>query len=90
MKVPAAKIYIPDADKEVILQKINDVLSTGWLTLGKNTSEFEKEFSARHGISYAIATNSGTSALEICLRILNPEGGEVVCPTNTFFAKSFR
>lgn len=86
MRAPAAKIHFPDEDKESILEKIRTVLSTGWLTLGENTKAFEKEFTEKHKVSYAVATNSGTSALEICLRILNPEKEEVICPTNTFFA----
>lgn len=38
------------------------------------------------GTSYAIAVNSGTSSLEISLRILGVKGKEVIVPTNTFFA----
>ncbi|MFW9888407.1 MAG: DegT/DnrJ/EryC1/StrS family aminotransferase [Candidatus Thorarchaeota archaeon] len=86
MRIPAAKIYFPESDWDEILERTRDVLSSGWLTLGKYTKELEKKFSESHGISHAVATNSGTSSLEIAMRILNPEGGEVICPTNTFFA----
>jgi len=86
MRIPPVRIYFPDSDKDIILEKAREVLSSGWLTLGENTKELERMFSESHGVSRAIATNSGTSALEICLRILNPDGGEVICPTNTFFA----
>jgi dTDP-4-amino-4,6-dideoxygalactose transaminase len=46
----------------------------------------EDEFRQRHNAPFAVATSSGTSALEIILRTLRLRGSEVVVPTNTFFA----
>lgn len=86
MQVPAARVVFPEADKDWVAKQIGEALTTGWLTLGKFTKEFEEEFAARHGVRHAIAVNSGTSALEIILRSLGVEGKEVVVPTNTFFA----
>jgi len=86
MKVPAARITFPEEDKDWILQKMREVLDSGWLTLGKFTKQLEEEFAKRHRVKHAVAVNSGTSALEIILRILNVEGKEVIVPTNTFFA----
>lgn len=56
------------------------------MTLGKFGREFEEKFGSYVGSKYAIAVNSGTSAIEISLRILGVEGKEVIVPTNTFFA----
>jgi dTDP-4-amino-4,6-dideoxygalactose transaminase len=86
MKIPAARITFPEEDKDWILQKMREVLDSGWLTLGKFTKQLEEEFAKRHRVKHAVAVNSGTSALEIILRILNVEGKEVIVPTNTFFA----
>lgn len=86
MKIPAAKIYFPEEDKEKILNQVKKVLDSGWLTLGKFGRQFEEEFAKEHGAKYAVAVSSGTSALEIALRILEVRGKEVVIPTNTFFA----
>lgn len=86
MKIPPARIYIPEEDRREILHKINESLSTGQLTLGKNGKEFEEKFADYLGVKYAIAVNSGTSAIEIPLRIWGVEGKEVLVPTNTFFA----
>ncbi len=86
MKIPAAKIYFPEEDKEKILNQVKEVLDSGWLTLGKFGKQFEKEFAEKHRIEHAIAVSSGTSALEIALRILKIKGKEVIVPTNTFFA----
>ena len=44
MKVSPAKIYFSEEDKREILQKIEESLSTGQLTLGKNGKEFEERF----------------------------------------------
>ena len=65
---------------------IDEALSSGSLTLGPNTQRFEAAFGARHAAPFAIAVSSGTSALEIILRILGVEGREVIVPANTFFA----
>jgi len=86
MKIPAAKIYFPEEDREGLLKQIDGILETGQLTLGKYTKEFEERFAAYVGTKYAIAVNSGTSALEIPLRALDVRGHSVIVPTNTFFA----
>ncbi|MBN2187341.1 MAG: DegT/DnrJ/EryC1/StrS family aminotransferase [Dehalococcoidia bacterium] len=86
MQVPAAKIHFPEEDKAYISDKVEEILSTGQLTLGKYGREFEEEFARYVGTKYAVAVNSGTSALEIILRILGVQGRSVIVPTNTFFA----
>ena len=86
MKIPAAKIYFPEEDRKKILSQIDEILESGQLTLGKYTKEFEERFAAYVGAKYAVAVNSGTSALEIPLRALDVKGHSVVVPTNTFFA----
>lgn len=85
-KVPAAKIQFLPEDRAWIADRIQEVLSTGQLTLGKYGSEFEKQFAKFCGTTYAVAVNSGTSSLEIILRALGAQETEVLVPTNTFFA----
>ncbi len=85
-KVPAAKIQFLPEDRAWIAERIQEVLGTGQLTLGKYGDEFEQRFARLCGVRHAIAVNSGTSALEILLRSLDVEGKEVLVPTNTFFA----
>ncbi len=65
---------------------IDQSLEGGSLTLGPRTRDFEEAFARRHDAAHAIAVSSGTSALEIILRILEVKDREVVIPTNTFFA----
>jgi hypothetical protein len=84
--IPAARIVIPEEDRRQILEWIDEALRRGALTLGKNGEAFEVAFARVVGARYAVAVQSGTSALEIILRSLGVEGHEVVVPTNTFFA----
>jgi perosamine synthetase len=84
--VPAAKIQFLPEDRIWIADRIQEVLASGQLTLGKYGNEFEKNFAQLCGVRHAIAVNSGTSALEIILRSIGIEGKDVLVPTNTFFA----
>jgi len=86
MNIPAARIYFPEDDRKEILKRIDGILESGQLTLGKYGREFEQKFAKYVGTKYAVAVNSGTSALEIILRALDIEGSSVIVPTNTFFA----
>ncbi len=85
-QVPAAKVQFLPEDRAWIADRIQEVLVTGQLTLGRYGAEFEQKFASFCGRRYGVAVNSGTSALEIILRILGVEGREVLVPTNTFFA----
>jgi len=86
MNIPAAKIFFPEDDRKQIVQKIDNALESGQLTLGKYSKEFEEKFASYIGVKYAIAVNSGTSSLEIPLRIFDVKNKSVIVPTNTFFA----
>jgi perosamine synthetase len=85
-RVPAARPYFSPEDRQRILALIDESLQTGSLTLGQQNAALEDEFKQRHSAPFAVATSSGTSALEIILRTLHLQGAEVVVPTNTFFA----
>lgn len=87
--VPAAKVHFPPEDLESIAHEIKEILRSGRLTLGPFTDRFEQEFAASHRRLFAVAVNSGTSALEIILRALRIRGAEVIVPTNTFAATAF-
>ena len=80
MRVPPAKIHIPEEDRREILAHIDECLATGQLTLGKHGAAFEEAFAQTAGTKHAIAVSSGTSALEIIFRTIGVEGGEVIVP----------
>jgi perosamine synthetase len=84
--IPPARLVFSEDDRAAVAELIDQSLRTGALTLGPHTEAFEEAFRARQGAPYAVATNSGTSALEIILRALHIDGLEVIVPANTFFA----
>ena len=86
MKVPPAAVYFPEEDRPQIAARIIECLESGALTLGKYGRQLEEEFAQLCDVPYAVAVNSGTSALEIILRAIGVEGREVIVPSNTFFA----
>ncbi len=88
MHVKNTKPYIPPKDIEPILNDIREALETGNLTFGPKLEEFESKFASMAGTKYAVAVNSGTSALESSLRYLNVKDQEVLVPTNTFVASA--
>jgi perosamine synthetase len=86
LRIPPAKVYFSEEDRAAILREIDEALVTGQLTLGKHGKSFEESFARKTGTAYAVAVNSGTSSLEIPLRILGARDKIVLVPTNTFFA----
>ena len=86
LRIPPARVHFPEEDRRAILQQIDEALATGQLTLGQHGKAFEAEFARAAGTRYAVAVNSGTSSLEIPLRIFDVRYCTVLVPTNTFFA----
>ena len=57
--------------------------------LGPELEAFEKEFAKYLGVKYVVGLNSGTDALEFCLRALDiKKGDEVITPANSYIATS--
>jgi perosamine synthetase len=84
--VPAARIEFSPEDRRWIAERIEEMLQSGQLTLGRHGAALESEFAALCGTSQAVAVSSGTAALEIILRALDVAGRDVLVPANTFFA----
>lgn len=85
--IPPAKPYFPRADIEEMKVHLDKILTSGMLTLGQYTRDFERQFAANVNVKHAVAVNSGTSALEVALRAHGLKvGDEVIVPTNTFGA----
>lgn len=84
--VPAARIEFEPEDRQWILAQIDEMLTTGQLTLGQHGRALEEDFAKLCGVSHAISVGSGTCALEIILRAQGVAGKDVLVPANTFFA----
>lgn len=84
--VPILRLDYTRQDIDFITDGIIEVLKSGYLTMGEKVVKFERAFAEFTGTRYAIATNSGTSSLEIVLRAIGIEGSTVIVPSNTFMA----
>lgn len=81
MQIPFHKPHI----EELEIKAVVDTLSSGWLTMGPKTEEFEKKFKNYIGVEYAISCNSATAALHLSLLALGiGKNDEVIVPVNTF------
>jgi len=83
LRIPLAKPEITDEDREAVLE----VLRSSSLSMGPKLDEFEKAIGAYVGCGFAVAVNSGTSALHLALKTLAlPSGSEVILPSFAFVA----
>ena len=85
-KYHRAKPYIPDSDKDWILEKYREILDTGGLIQGKYVSQFEEEVKKCVGTKHAIAVSSCGVGLEIVLRATGITNKKFIVPTQTFVA----
>jgi perosamine synthetase len=67
---------------------VKKVIKSNWIsTSSKFVKNFEKKISKISGTKYAVATNSGTSAIHLALRVLGVNKNcEVIVPSITFIA----
>jgi perosamine synthetase len=67
---------------------VSRALRSKQLSTGPWLEEFEKQFAAYCGTSYAVATNNGTSALHLCVRALGIGPKDEVITTSFSFVAS--
>ncbi|MBA3052664.1 MAG: DegT/DnrJ/EryC1/StrS family aminotransferase [Candidatus Omnitrophica bacterium] len=82
---------IPLSSPDITAKEINAViavLKTPHLSLGPKLSEFEQKFAEYIDVKYAIAVNSGTSALHLCVKALGIKDGDEVITTPFSFISS--
>ncbi len=84
-KIPLARPDITQKDIDAVVE----VLRTPRLSLGPKLSEFERKMAEFTGTHYAVAVNSGTSGLHLCVRALGiREGDEVITTPFSFVASA--
>lgn len=66
---------------EATIAAVGDVLRSGWITSGPKVHEFERELSAYFGGRPALTFNSGTSTMEVALRVAGIGPGDEVITT---------
>jgi perosamine synthetase len=84
MRIPLSRPEIGEREIEYVAR----ALRSGQLSLGPRLPEFEERFAAFVGTRYAIATNSGTSALHLCVKALGIGPEDEVLTTSFSFVAS--
>ena len=75
------------SERKYLLNDFSEILKNGKLILGDQTIKFEKKFAKEVSTKYAVAVNSGTTALQILLMLnIKTKNTLVAVPTNTNFA----
>ena len=75
------------SDKDLILEKIKEVVTRGDFTLGREVDKLEEAFAQLVGAKHAIGVGSGTDAIFLSLRALDLQpGDEVITTSFTFYA----
>lgn len=75
--VPLMKVHMPDDGPLMV----NEVLTSGFVTTGTKTDQFEREFGALVGNPRVVATNCGSSALMLALHLSGIKPGDDVIST---------
>ena len=85
IKVPLSSPDIGDEERAAVLE----VLGGSALSLGPKLGEFESALAEYIGSRYAVAVNSGTSALHLCMKAAQiREGDEVITTPFSFVASA--
>ena len=84
VQVPLSSPDIIDKDIEAVVV----VMKTRFLSIGPKVVEFEKRIGSFAGTKYAVAVNSGTSALHLIIRGMGIGEGDVVITTPFSFIAS--
>jgi len=77
----------PDITHEEV-EIIKQVLSTPFLSIGPKIKEFESKIANYIGKKYAVAVNSGTSGLHLCVKSLDIKDGDEVITSPFSFISS--
>ncbi len=85
MQIPLAAPDIREADRAAVLE----VLDSGALSLGPKLPAFEEAVARVAKARYAVAVNSGTSALHLCVKAADiSDGDEVITSPFSFVASA--
>ncbi|MFQ5708112.1 MAG: DegT/DnrJ/EryC1/StrS family aminotransferase [bacterium] len=78
--IPLHKVFMP-ANIEEVINPLREVLSSGWIGEGNQVLKFERCLQEYLGVEHVTALNSGTSALQLALRLCGVGIGDEVITT---------
>ena len=82
-RITLADVVLDERERSAV----DEVLRSGWLSMGPVTKRFEDAFGTYLGGGHAVAVTNGTAALHLAAAALGiGPGDEVICPTLTFVA----
>ena len=84
MQIPLSQPYIDEEEIDAVVA----VMRSSRLSLGPKLKEFEQVFAEMCGMPYAVAINSGTSGLHLCVKALEIGPGDEVITTPFSFIAS--
>jgi perosamine synthetase len=74
--IPLFKVHMPP--REHLMPQLEKTLYSGYVTQGEQVDKFERALALRFGTPNVLTVNSGTSALQLALRLAEVRGGEVI------------
>lgn len=78
----------PDLTDEEV-KEVVDTLTSGWITTGPKTKEFERQIAERCNTNMSVTMNSATACMEMTLRLLGVgTGDEVITSAYTYTASA--
>ena len=81
--IPVAEPCLGRDEKDAL----NEVIDSGWITMGSQVRSFERAFADMHGVADAVAVNSCTAGLHLALQAVGvAQGDEVLVPALSFVA----
>ncbi|MEN8218406.1 MAG: DegT/DnrJ/EryC1/StrS family aminotransferase, partial [Pseudomonadota bacterium] len=72
------KLIKPYIDYDEVEKEFKDIFDSGWFTKGPYIEEFRNKIKDYTGANYAFLTTSATTALWMCLKIINIKKGDEV------------
>jgi dTDP-4-amino-4,6-dideoxygalactose transaminase len=84
MQIPMSSPDLTDLDRQAVME----VLNTPVLSMGRSVQDFEQAFSQFTGAKHAVAVNSGTAGLHLCVRAAGIGPGDLVITTPFSFVAS--
>lgn len=88
VRVAGFDLKYSDTQVRSITTRFEEVIRSGFISMGRNVAEFERQWSAYCGVKCAVATANGTCSMEMILRAIGVQGGTVIVPSHTFIASA--
>lgn len=79
------KLIKPYITFQEVRQEFEEVFESGWFTKGKYVEQFREEIKSYTGAEHAFLTTSATTALTMCMKLLEIEKGDEVIVSDFSF-----